>query len=255
MSMSDSQKISNVYKKLLGVAETNTSKQFFEEPFQSSIIITPNMIWRDAGSIPFPAPDITPTSQVDSDTGETLVFGTDGGVVAYYLWVPLRAVAGSPNAFYHPCLRNAIPFNFDTNGTYVYRLRNVNNFDIAFGIQDWLVDPAAGTITFYGASLGSIGVSALAPPKITFYRYIGRLGLPEGGGGGETSFPVPDSTILLSHASDSLKQAQLIIDGPRGTSKYHLPAISDPSMSTILVSEDNFNAVIDALGVVDGGVS
>jgi hypothetical protein len=251
MAMTDSQKTSNVYKKLLGVAETNTTKDFFEEPFQSSIIVTPDMIWRDAGDIPFPAPDITPTSQIDLDTGETLVFGNNGGVVSYYLWVPLRPVSGSPKAFYHPVLRNAIPFNFDTNGTYAFRLRNSNNFDIAFGVQDWIVDPVAGTLTFYGSNLASIGVDVTHPPKITFYRYIGRTGLPTGSGTG-ADVPMPDSTILLYKTSQFSKQAQFVVNGAVGTSQYVLPAIPGKMSSNVLL-EDTLNQTVDAIGVIDGG--
>jgi hypothetical protein len=247
MAMTDSQKTSNVYKKLLGVAETDATKDFFEEPFQSSIIVTPDRIWRDAGDIPFPAPDITPTSQVDPDTGETLVFGNNGGVVAYYLWVPLKPVSGSPKAFYHPVLRNAIPFNFDVNGTYAFRLRNSNNFDIAFGVQDWIVDPVAGTLTFYGSNLASIGIDTTHPPKIAFYRYIGRTGFPAG-----NDTPMPDSTILLYKTSQSSKQAQFVVNGAVGTSQYVLPTIPGKMSSNVLV-EDTLNQTINAIGVIDGG--
>ena len=178
MALTQAQEVSRVFKALMGVAETNISKQFFEEPLQSSIIVQPSMIWSDAGLIPSSAPSITPVSQVDPETNLTLTYG-DSGVVRYYLWVPLLPVAGSPNAFYHPCLHNTIPFNFDVDGTYSYRLRNSSNSDIAFGNQDWLVDPVAGTLTFYGSSMFSLGISAVEPPLLTYYRYIGRLGFTQ----------------------------------------------------------------------------
>lgn len=250
--LTQAQEISNVFKKLLGVAETNTNKQFFEEPFQSSIIVQPSMIWYDAGQIPLPAPSITPVSQVDPATGLTLAYG-DSGVVRYYLWVPLQAVPGSPNAFHHPCLRNAIPFNFDASGSYVYRLRNSNNFDIAFGSQDWLIDPVAGTLLFYGSNLSSLGISAANPPLLTFYRYIGRLGIPESGGGSGLDLPVSDSNILLSSSTSPTATAQLIVNGPPGNSVYRLPSVAN--MNATLLTDATLNAVLDALGVVDGGES
>jgi hypothetical protein len=257
MALTQAQEISFVFKKLLGVAETNTNKQFFEEPFQSSILITPNMIWYDAGQIPFPAPTITPVSQIDPQTGLPLVYG-DSGVVRYYLWAPLLAVPGSPNAFSHPCLCNCIPFNFDASGSYVYRLRNYNNFDIAFGVQDWIVDPVAGTLTFYGSNLSSIGVSAAHPPLMTYYRYIGRLGIPGGGsdtgGEGSLDLPIIDDNILLQSATNPLVTAQLVVEGSSsGNSVYRLPVMTGKHGE--LVADITLNEIIDAIGVVDGGAS
>jgi hypothetical protein len=251
MALTQQQEISNVFKKLLGVAETSANKQFFEEPYQSSIIVTPNQIWYDAGQIPHPAPTITPISQVDPATGLTLVYG-DSGVVRYYLWLVLQPVAGSPNAFFHPCLRNTIPFNFDMNGSYVYRLRNANSFDIAFGSQDWLVDPVAGTLTFYGSNLSSIGVDASHPPKISFYRYIGRLGIPDSGGGG-VYLPLLDNNIFLASASNPAATAQFLVGSPAGNTTYTFP--ESRAMATIIVTDDTLNEVMDARGVVDGGQS
>lgn len=256
MALTQAQEISGVFKKLLGVAETNTNKQFFEEPFQSSIIVTPSMIWYDAGQIPFPAPTINPVSQVDPVTGLTLTYG-DSGVVRYYLWVPLQPVPGSPNAFFHPCLRNAIPFNFDINGSYVYRLRNSNNFDIAFGSQDWLVDPVAGTLTFYGNNLSSLGISVAQPPLMAYYRYIGRLGLyndnPNTSGDGGVNLPIVDSTILLKSSTNPLSTAQLVLEGPSGNSVYRLPAMVGSNGE--IITNVTLNSIIDAVGVVDGGTS
>ncbi len=256
MAMTQAQEVSFVFKKLLGVAETNTAKQFFEEPFQSSSIITPNMIWYDAGAIPASAPVIVPVSQVDPETSITLVYG-DSGVIRYYLWVPLQAIPGSPNAFRHPCLRNCIPFNYDTGGSYVYRLRNANNFDIAFGTQDWLVDPVAGTLAFYGNNLSSLGVSALAPPLMTYYRYIGRLGIyndnPSSSGDVNLGLPIIDNNILLQSSTNATALAQLIVDGGPGTSVYRLPHMA--GMHGEIVTDITLNDVIMALGIVDGGAT
>ena len=251
--LTQAQEISNVFKKLLGVAETNTNKQFFEEPFQSSIIVQPSMIWYDAGQIPFPAPAIVPVSQIDPQTGLTLTYG-DSGVIRYYLWVPLQPVPGASNSFFHPCLRNCIPFNYDINGSYVYRLRNSNNFDIAFGSQDWIIDPVAGTLTFYGSNLSALGISPSLPPLLTYYRYIGRLGIP--GNGGNTSgealgLPISDDNILLQSSTNPIATAQLIVNGPPGNSVYKLPSVA--GMNATILTDETLNSTMYALGVVDGG--
>lgn len=249
MAMTDNQKISNVYKKLLGVAETSIDKAFFEEPFKTGIIVTPDMIWRDGAALPATAPDIQTHSEVLD--GDTLVFGDDG-VVRYMQELQLKPIDGAPKAFFHEQLKNAITFNFDPAGSYVFKLKNSAGFDIAFGIQDWVVDPVAGVLTFYGSNLASIGVSQAQPPKITFYKYIGRLGMSSGDGSG-ADLPIADIDTLLYRMGYPTHLARFNVRGGAGTKVYELPSIDgDLSTGTVLLKE-NMNTAIDDIGIVDGG--
>jgi hypothetical protein len=76
--------------------------------------------------------------------------------------------------FYSPLLKNAIGFKFDPAGSYNYALfRSDGSTPIPF--EEWVVDPAAGLLTFYGA------VPAGMPPRISFYRYVGALGVSGAG--------------------------------------------------------------------------
>lgn len=250
MALTDSQKISAAYKALLGIAESSTTRDFFEEPFKTGIIVTPDMVWRDGHAIPAIAPDIpVHTEEIE---GEMLTFGTDG-VVAYFQWLQLKPISGAPKAFYHSQLKNAITFNWDAAGSYVYRLKNQADFDIAFGIQDWVVDPVAGILTFYGSNLSSIGVAPETPPKISFYKYIGRTGFPTSSGEGGADIPLADVDTLLYRLGFPDHTARFEVRGGAGNKVYELPAIEGGGDKGKILLEENLNLTIDQLGIVDGG--
>jgi hypothetical protein len=250
MSLSDSQKIDTAYKHLLGVAETSTSKQFFEEAFATGQVVTPEQIWRDAAAIPAQAPNISPSLQ-DIGDGTMYVFG-DEGIVRFFYQLVLQPVDGSPKAFYHPQLKDAIPFNYDSAGSYNYSLKNAANFNIAFGIQDWVVDPVAGVLMFFGSNLASIGISTTQLPKLSFFKYIGRKGFPTSTGGGG-SFPVTDDNVLLESISNPLKTAQFTVGGTAGNTTYILPGVNGGLRTGTLLLRENLNATINEIGIIDGG--
>lgn len=71
-------------------------------------------------------------------------------------------------------LQAVIPYDFG-NGGYNTKLYKADGTQIYFGEGNWLLDNYSGVLTFYG-NLPS-GVSASLPPGITFYRYVGNIGL------------------------------------------------------------------------------
>lgn len=84
-------------------------------------------------------------------------------------------VSNAPiNCLTHRVLRDTIPPDFG-NGEYNCKLYKQNGSRIHFGDGDWILDPHSGVITFYGNLPNN--VSSTLPPKITFYRYIGKKGL------------------------------------------------------------------------------
>jgi len=96
------------------------------------------------------------------------------------------------NCLTHRVLRDTIPQDFG-DGTYNCKLYKQNGDRIYFGDGDWILDPHSGVITFYGNLPSS--VSSILPPKITFYRYIGKKGLntshtPTGNVGIGTKLPL-----------------------------------------------------------------
>jgi hypothetical protein len=166
MALTTDQKSSRLFKKSLGASETLTTRDFFEEPRLGKSSILPTQIWAEASQIPIPAPTLT-NAQID-------------GVVQYFEKLALSHVSGSAGkAFYHASLKDSITFNFDTGGTYNYSLyKSDGTTVIPFGQGDWLVDNEAGVLTFYGTLPSA--VTDVLPPQITFYKYVGALGLPSG---------------------------------------------------------------------------
>ena len=109
-------------------------------------------------------------------------------------------------------------------------------------------------MTFYGSNLSALGISPSLPPLLTYYRYIGRLGIP--GNGGNTSgealgLPISDDNILLQSSTNPIATAQLIVNGPPGNSVYKLPSVA--GMNATILTDETLNSTMYALGVVDGG--
>lgn len=167
MALTPEQKSSRLFKKSLGAGETLLTRAYFEEPKLGNNNILPAQIWSEADSIPTTAP--------------TLSGGESQGVIKFYEKLELTHIPGSQNlAYSDDDLKDAIPFNYDPAASYWYTLYKNDGISIIYdGDGDWLVDTSAGVLTFYG-SLPS-GVSDVAPPKISFYQYIGDKGLVQSG--------------------------------------------------------------------------
>ena len=146
-----------LFKRAQSKSSTNDGRQFFEETFDGRAPVIPAQLWAQADQIPVTAP--------------TLADQVVQGVVKRWAQLQLTAVPGTTNAFQSDSLRNCIPFNFATDGTYNYALFDSTGASIPFGQGDWLVDPAVGTVTFYGAVPGNM------PPKISFFQYVGTTGM------------------------------------------------------------------------------
>jgi len=159
MALTTDQKSSFLFKQAQGVAETTTSKDYFEEPKKGRAIVFNDEVWVQSGDIPQTAP--------------TLTDGQTSGVVQRFVARSMTAIAGVSSAFYLEELKDSIPFNFG-DGTYNYAITNSSGQAIAFGQGDWVVNNAAGTLTFYGT------VPSGMPPKISFYKYVGTKGISTG---------------------------------------------------------------------------
>lgn len=157
MALTDSDKISALFKGAFGVAETSKGKEFYEEIYKANTPLLAENIWYQSDVIPAQAPVLNP--------GET------SGVVKYNEAVLMQSIAGVDNSFYLPELADAIPFNFDDGGSYNFVITDSNDNPIQFGQGDWVWVPGWPVITFYG------DVPQNMPPKITFYQYVGFKGL------------------------------------------------------------------------------
>ncbi len=157
MALTSAQQALLLFKKWLGLGQTTSSREFFNETaYPGRVAVYTNQIWTQADQIPNAAP--------------VLSSGQTSGVVQYWQNSPLGAVPGTTNAFTSSLLINAIPFNYGDGTSYNYSVRDSIGGTIAFGQGDWIVDTDAGLLTFYST------VPANMPPTISFYKYVGTKG-------------------------------------------------------------------------------
>ena len=160
--MDDAKKVDLLWKKFFNSSATDTTIPFFEEPYFNLKTVFGSSVM--SGTIPTTSP-LGPPRTSNAGVSGNLELVKDA------ITIP---VPGSPNSFYLSSLKFSIPFNYDSNGSYLYHLTKAGGGDIYFGEGDWVVDNDHGTITFFGQLPN--GVSIVQPPKISFYRYIGPFG-------------------------------------------------------------------------------
>lgn len=153
MAITDAQRSDALFKAALGVANSEPTKPFFEQPLPAKPVIFSHYIWSQANLIPQTAPSLN-----DQEIQ---------GILRYNEQVELEQVSGSQAAFTAARLKNVVPFNFG-DGSYNYVI-TANGEPVVFGRNDWVLQN--DVLVFYG------GLSGLALPiKISFYEYIGSLG-------------------------------------------------------------------------------
>ncbi|KAG5186390.1 hypothetical protein JKP88DRAFT_240994 [Tribonema minus] len=189
MAFTSTQKTELLFKKLIGAPSTNENNAFYSEPIRPA---RPSVFQSQfySESIPNAVPTELANASTD-DLGNALDGSLVGKsypsaaapVIKKYSKVVLTEVAGSNGAAYEApldatygrVLQDAIPFNMDSNGSYLFTLYKQSGAVIPAGSGQWVVDCESGIVSFY--SLGSItGVSASQPPSISFYRYVGAKG-------------------------------------------------------------------------------
>ncbi len=161
--MTTAQKTEFLFKRAMGVGDSYPAVPFFSEPKRSLVPTITSQIWGDSSLIPPTAP-VLPPDGIDPS-----------GTVQYKEKLTLSAMPGGVS-FYSSLLVNAIPFNYDPAGSYNYTIyKSDGTTVIPFGDGNWIVDNSSGLLTFYGTLPSGM------PPKITFYRYVGTLGVSGSG--------------------------------------------------------------------------
>jgi hypothetical protein len=217
MSITDGQfsieeKVNLLYKKHLGKPSASNNFTFNVESGESRVTVFNNQIWIDSDRIPLSppndisangigleSPSLLPIIADDSNNIINNYYGLTSDEipeVRLYRDIELVHIPGSGDgtgyttydgiAFKSPIdlinelepFKDVIPFNYGY-GNYTYRIKDVNDASIDFGVGQWIVDPEAGVLTFY--DIPSINqanrvVNKDNPPKISYYRYVGRKG-------------------------------------------------------------------------------
>jgi hypothetical protein len=195
MALTTDNKASRLFKALMGVSETKTTRDFFEEPLRSSPAVLPSQIWKYGSWLPTgSASDLAGANAIlaiQALTTDQQIYSvqidesTTAPLVKRWIKRQLTMVdAGTNNAFKlldgnGDPIKNIIPFNFGDGTSYNYSLyKSDGTTPIAFGIGDWVFDPNSGVITFYNIA-ALTGVDATHPPCLSFFQYIGGVGVPD----------------------------------------------------------------------------
>lgn len=268
MALSAAQNAAIVFKKIAANrANTSMNKEYYEESFdtnfESRISVYPDDIWAQADLIPVPAP--SGTNPIVEERTRTLI-----------------SVPGT-QSFYHPDLKNAIPYYVDPNNlSYVYDFRTSTNTKIDFGQGDWFFDTNAGVVTFFGNSMPP-GVSESTPPKMTCYVYIGSTGLSVSSSGSSTDIRnldwqnlingiVTDSDfvdgVTLSDSVDlyidydatNLSSSYTIVDGSRfiyssGSTVASFTNLYEPNTDTVYTDDINPGDIVEYWDSTSRGTS
>src|SRR6266403_1549274 len=167
-----SQQIADILFKKVATGKTDSGSlpfAFFEESINANKSIISKDYWVDSALIP----DINP-----------LASGTHGqsqGVLRVIKTLLLDWVPGT-FAFTHAELKDIIPFNYGTNGSYNYQLfLNNGTTVIPMGTNDWYLDSEGGVLTFFngGSPAFPTGVNSTSlRPRITCWSYIGAKNNP-----------------------------------------------------------------------------
>ena len=191
-SLSNDEKTTILFKKLMGKPNTQHTKEFFQEPGLSlKAVVASQQLWIDS----FPdTPEGFPTDTAQnagsyvSNLDYNNLSGSESEKeeqeknknIKKFVRLQLQPVTGANGlAYKHDDLKDAIPFNFGDGSSYDHVLYAADGKQIYPGKAggDWIVDTDAGIVTFYNYNEVSETVNEQNPPSITFYRYVGRKGL------------------------------------------------------------------------------
>jgi len=182
MAISDSQKIDLLYKKLFGVAKTDTSanKSPSNESIPSPAFVRNDKMWFQSASIPATAANVP-------------------GIVRPYLTTERIALAAdtttTPVSNVYPTwktnLTDWIPPEFGStyfvkvyaeNGGNLNPTANTSLSDAGIGgVGEWNFDYQSGVLNFIGGTIPAVLTGSLNQTKVLYltgYRYVGVIGVP-----------------------------------------------------------------------------
>ena len=212
MSFDNDEKISLLFKKLVGKPCTSGSIKFFNEPsLQNRPVIFDDQIYQNPvpssmNNAAFAGASFNVIRKSDNSTISTngKIKGSTVNNINYtsitkYVRIPLiQLVSGKNDAWVAPAtktseiptvevsnlLRDTIPFTFG-NGTYSVLLEKkttIGNTYVAIPLEvhEWFLDTDVGVLTFFGSTFSS----AFSPsgtydqvPYLSFFRYEGSKGV------------------------------------------------------------------------------
>jgi len=186
-SITDSEKVNYLFKKAIGVPNTQIDGEYYSEnPKPSRWTIYTNQMFQQY--VPTTAPN--DLEQVITEGGDPAILYKESSIqypyIAKYNIRLQPSFIGSSNAYSSIYLNNAISETLDPFGNYAYTLFATNNGDIndlypvLKGNGQWVADPDSGIVTFYSLENNRMpsgySISSTNPPVMIFYRYEGIIG-------------------------------------------------------------------------------
>ena len=226
MSLNESQKLTSLYKGSLGVANTRTNREFFEEALKSSFTVKPNQLWKYGDLIPGNGSEESEIEKIKnlSKDDNIYTYQLDESnilqLVKYYEDISFSIVdIGTKKSFVllenGDPIKGVIPFNYYKD-VYNYTLKTSSGTEIPFGVGDWVFDTNSEVLTFYGDIPDSVSIDN--PPKMSFYKYIGGYGFRNDMQGYEgalvpiNNVDIAAGTFVFTSGYDSKSLQQCIIE-------------------------------------------
>jgi len=190
MAVTTKQIAERLLKKSQGLVDTKYDlgeRGITEEGVGTYNLVKPNDIWIDANAIP--------------STPPVLLDGQSSGVVRYYDKLQLVVVdAGTSVSFKSPNGETQDMVTGRFAFEYTPKIYSTNGAVRVFN-GDWMIDAETGVITFYNINDPNIGavINAENPPRISFYKYIGKKGFNELSVDGYLKEPISLSYLELNN--------------------------------------------------------
>ena len=184
MAVSDAQKTDLLYKKLFGVAKTDTStnKGASNESIASPTINRGDKIWTQANSIPTTAAAVTGIVQAYQTTARVQCTAdtTTTAISSVYPTWKTNVTDWIPPEFGSTYF---VKVYSDTSGASDPTATGTQMFDAGVGgVGEWFFDYQSGVLNFIGGTIpAALTVSKVV--MITGYRYVGEIGLSTISGG------------------------------------------------------------------------
>jgi hypothetical protein len=178
MAVSDSSKVDLLYKKLFGVAKTDTStnKSASNETIASPTINRGDKIWTQANRIPSTASSVVGIVQGYQGTGsvQCVADGTSTAVGGVYPTWKTNLTDWITPEFGSTYF---VAVYADSSGVSNPVATGTQMFDSGIGgVGEWFFDYQSGVLNFIGGTIPA----ALTSSKVVYitgYRYIGEIGL------------------------------------------------------------------------------
>ena len=228
MAVTTKQIAERLLKKSQGLVDTKYDlgeRGITEEGIGTYNLVKPSDIWVDVDKIP--------------STPPVLVNGAELGVVKYYDKLLMEIVdAGTSVSFKSPNGETQDMVTGRFAFEYTPKIYNTNG-TVQIYSGDWMVDAETGVITFYDPSLAQATVNAANPPRISFYKYIGKKG-----------FNVDNSSLTLTGLTVN---GNVIVSGGTitgdGSGLTNIPASGVTGLNLDRITSGSNSAIMSSSGL------